>query len=128
METNTKPINTSAITRALRKSDLTEYKVLERTPQKKIIKEQNGWIIDKHEGYATVRQFSFPTLWGEQWTHPEYTTKHYAELMQWVDSVVAVLTNAGLSVEVVKDTRRAGHLNKWVVEVIKEIRVFVGDK
>ena len=121
-------MNTAPITRALRKSDLPEYKVLERNLQKKIIKEQNGWIIDKREGYATVRLYGFPTLWGEQWTHPEYTTQHYAELMEWVDSVTTALTNAGLSVEVVKVTRRAGHLNKWVVEVVKEIRVYEGDK
>lgn len=121
-------MNTAPITRALRKSDLPEYKVLERNLQKKIIKEQDGWIIDKHEGYATVRLFAFPTLWTEQYTHPEHTSQHYTELMEWIDSVVAVLTNAGLSVEVVKVTRRAGHLNKWVVEVVKEIRVYEGDK
>lgn len=119
-------VNTAPITRALRKSDLPEYKVLERNIYKKIIKEQNGWIIDKHEGYATIRHFDFPTLYGEQYTHPEHTTQHYAELQQWVDSVVAVLTNAGLNVEVVKVTRRAGHLNKWLVEVLKEIRVYEG--
>ena len=121
-------MNTAPITRALRKSDLPEYKVLERNPQKKIIKEQNGWIIDKREGYAMVRQFDFPTLWSEQFTHPEYTTQHYTELMEWIDSVVAVLTNAGLTVEVVKVTRRDGPLRKWVVEVVKEIRVYEGNK
>ena len=121
-------LNTAPITRALRKSDLPEYKVLERDIYKKITKEQNGWVLDKHDGYVTVRLYDFPTLWGEQYTHPEYTTKHYTELMNWVNSVVAVLTNAGLSAEVVKVTRRAGHLNKWVVEVVKEIRVYVGDK
>jgi hypothetical protein len=121
-------LNTAPITRALRKSDLPEYKVLERNPQKKIIKEQNGWIIDKREGYAMVRQFDFPTLWSEQFTHPEYTTQHYTELMEWIDSVVAVLTNAGLTVEVVKVTRRDGPLRKWVVEVVKEIRVYEGNK
>lgn len=121
-------MNTAPITRALRKSDLPEYKVLERNLQKKIIKEQDGWIIDKHEGYATVRIMLFPTMWTDQYTHPEYTTQHYAELMEWVDSVATVLTNAGLSVEVVKVSRRAGRLNKHVVEVVKEIRVWVGDK
>ena len=125
---NTTTTNTSAITRALRKSGLPEYKVLERDIYKKITKEQNGWILDKHDGYATVRLYKFPTLWGEQYTHPEHTTQHYAELMQWVGSVAGVLAAAGLNVEVVKVTRRAGHLNKWVVEVVKEIRVYVGDK
>jgi len=123
-----KTLNTAPITRALRTSDLLEYKVLERDIYKKITKEQNGWILDKHDGYVTVRLYHFPTLWGEQFTHPEYTTKHYTELMNWVNSIVAVLTNAGLNAEVIKVTRRAGHLNKWVVEVVKEIRVYVGEK
>lgn len=122
-------VNTSAITRALRKSDLPEYKVLERNLQKKIVKEQVGWLIEKHEGYATIGRFrdDMPH-WGEVYTHPEYTSPHYAELMEWIDSVVAVLTDAGLRVEVVKVTRRAGRLHHRVVEVVKEIRVWAGEK
>ena len=121
-------MNTAPITRALRKSDLPEYKVLERNLQKKITKEQVGWLIVKHEGYATIGRFRDEIYWCNEYTHPEHTTQHYAELMEWIDLVVAVLTDAGLRVEVVKVTRRAGNLGKRVVEVVKEIRVWEGDK
>jgi len=47
-------MTTTPITRALRKSTLIEYKILERTSKGKISKVQEGWQLTKHDDHVVV--------------------------------------------------------------------------
>ena len=119
------PLTTAPVTRALRKSSLSEYKVLEKNRKGRPIKEQDGWKLEKHEDGIVVKH-SVLNAWSvvmPEYTHPERTTENYAEYIVWLDEVVDVLTSAGLTVEVVYGQHKFGRFNQHIAQFIKHLKV-----
>ncbi len=116
-------MNTAPITRALRKSDLAEYKVLKKNAYGKVLEAQRGWVLIKREGYAVIAHIDMNWSSKPEYSHAEHTTSNYAEFMQWVDAVQSYLIGAGFTVEIVKGERKVGTFKHITVDVIEEIRV-----
>ena len=87
-------MNTASITRALRKSDLVEYKVLTRHTNNRVATYQDGWELRKFEDHVSVWHTGIDIFQRE--TH-----------MKWAQQVVAVLTSAGLQAEIVMRGNRS---------------------
>jgi len=115
-------MNTATITRALRKSDLTEYKPSKKTINGKI-PTQEGWILTKSEGYAVIEHSLMNWSSQPEYSHAEHTTTNYAEFIKWVDGVQSHLIGAGFTVEIVTGERKVGTFKHIPVEIIEEIRV-----
>ena len=118
-------LTTAPVTRALRKSSLPEYKVLEKNRKGRPVREQDGWQLEKHEDGIVVKH-SVLNAWSlvmPEFTHPERTTENYAEYIVWLDAVVDVLTSAGLTVEVVYGQHKFGRFNQHLAQFIKHLKV-----
>lgn len=108
METTT--FKTNRITKALRSSDLPEYKVVERYPNGKARTRQQGWEIIKHDDHAVI-------------THTGIMFQIEREAgQQFADAVTAILTEAGLQVEVIMGTTLHG-LKREERLFVREIKV-----
>lgn len=119
------PLTTAPVTRALRKSSLPEYRVLEKSIKGRPIKEQEGWTLEKHEDGIVVKHslFNIFGAFQPEFTHPERTTKNYADYIVWLDEVVDVLTSAGLTVEVVYGQHKFGRFHQHLVRFIAHLKV-----
>jgi hypothetical protein len=118
-------MTTALITRALRKSDLVEYKILERDRYKKIISEQQGWCLDRRGDYAVIRHTDLNHVGEWQFTHAERTTDRFEEFTQWLADVTSIFAGAGLDFEVVMAEVRFGRLHQHTAQVVKEVRVSI---
>jgi hypothetical protein len=118
-------MNTSKVTRALRKSSLPEYKVLEKNRKGLPVREQDGWQLEKREDGIVVKHSVLNAWWlvMPEFTHPERTTENYAKYIVWLDEVVDVLTSAGLAVEVVYGQHKFGRFNQHLAQFIKHLKV-----
>lgn len=103
-------MNTSRITKALRQSDLPEYKVIERYPNRKARTRQQGWKIIKHDDHAVI-------------THTGIMFQIEREAgQQFANAVNAILTEAGLQVEVIMGATFHG-LKREEKLYVREIKV-----
>ena len=114
---------TAPITRALRKSSLLEYKILERTPHGKIVKVQEGWQLTKHDDHVVVSHSAMNWVGSYEFTHADRTSENYSAFIEWVGDLSSVLIDAGLQVELVRGERRFGRFNQTTAKVITKIKV-----
>jgi hypothetical protein len=114
---------TAPITRALRNAGLPEAKVVERHANGKARTWQQGWTLDKADGYVVVRHSALNWQTAPEFTHELRTTDNYAEFAAWLETVTAVLTAAGLTVETVPGEHKFGTFKEHRATVVREIRV-----
>jgi len=111
METNT-TFKTAPITKALRKSNLPEAKVIERYPNGQARTRQQGWEIIKHDDHAVIKHTGItPNI------------EHEAS-KQFADAITAILTEAGLLVELTMGSTFHG-LKREEKIYVREIKVTV---
>jgi hypothetical protein len=116
-------MTTAPITRALRKSPLLEYKILERTSKGKILKVQEGWQLTKHDDHVVVSHSAMNWTTNYEFTHSDRTSENYIAFMEWVGDLSSILIDAGMQVELVRGERRFGQFNQTTAKVITKIKV-----
>jgi hypothetical protein len=116
-------MTTAPITRALRKSTLIEYKILERDRWGKILKVQEGWRLTKHEDHVVVSHSAMNSVGNYEFTTAERTTDNYPAFIEWLGDVSSVLREAGLNVELARSEYRWGSLKQHKAKVITKVKV-----
>lgn len=116
-------MNTAALTRALRKSNLPEYIILEKDRYGKTVRVQNGWYIQRENDHATIHHNALNNGMNWEYTHTERTTSQYHEYMTWLNQITAIITEAGYQFELVTSTFRFGTFKQHEAPIIRQIKI-----
>lgn len=116
-------MNTASLTRALRKSELVEYRVLEKDRFGKSVRVQQGWYLHRHNDRVTIHHSKLNNGLNWEFDHDERKTAHYELFMLWVQKISEIVSTTGHKIKIIEGEYRFGRFNQHKATIIREIEI-----